>query len=736
MFAPGLVARSAKSGTNGRSACERGPLSVATQDRKQPGARESEQTESLVEKRRGGPSWSFSRIPLSAPVLKQKRGELVVGRVDDPLEGEADRAAEQVIKMPGPGGSVPQINGVAGSLRLHGSSNGSGQTAETAPESVHAVLQTSGRPLQESAREYFEPRFGHDFSKVRIHDDGQAAESANAVQARAYAVGQHVVMGTGSYRHEAPDQRRLLAHELTHTIQQSAQSGLALQRQPVAAQAPPQPKVLSDPRKSPRYIDNLFTAAGVNVITGITSFSWDEGKKKVRILIPFHHLDQNDKQTFVPIEEVYGTVEEALKVVETWSKESPEFAFYTFYKGKDGVILPTRFSIDSAPQFHAMWPALLKDQKEQAEEISKGVQMLGNNVNPIPCTELDEKGGLKGSFTFMGCVLPLTLHIHSIHVGMKGRIGGGGPTDTPARPAAVEDPHQTTPAGNETHGDPAAKRVEPAKAPEGMTPEVASFAQRNHLDAHQVAAEVAELKQEAGDPAKVHPPTDPHSPHDAEVPLSDGHELNRDKKTGEWERCSPKPCKIGLKVDKETNKKVDEAVAKGKKPEPAKTAAPPAPPAKAAPPAKTAPPAHAAPTNKITTAKDVISSGDGPLIPHKSGLGQYGIDRYGSFANRPGDKFAGHELLQNAWLEANGKGGGRLKGSASRDNPAMALDQVEHQKVSNEQKSRGLFDSTKLKGMSVERVIELNAEAMKAAGIPDYAIEVLKKAALEYAKTL
>jgi hypothetical protein len=88
------------------------------------------------------------------------------------------------------------------------------------PPAVHNVLSSPGRPLDRSTRSLMESRFGHDFSQVRVHSDPQAAESASAVQARAYTVGEHVVFGAGKYAPDTTAGKHLLAHELTHTIQQ------------------------------------------------------------------------------------------------------------------------------------------------------------------------------------------------------------------------------------------------------------------------------------------------------------------------------------------------------------------------------------------------------------------------------------------------------------------------------------------------------------------------------------
>ncbi|MFD0636003.1 DUF4157 domain-containing protein [Catenulispora yoronensis] len=94
-----------------------------------------------------------------------------------------------------------------------------------APAIVHEVLGSSGAPLDSGARRMLEPRFGRDFSGVRVHTDSRAAASAAAVQARAYTVGSHIVFGSGTYAPGTSDGLRLLAHELTHTVQQ--QNGVA-----------------------------------------------------------------------------------------------------------------------------------------------------------------------------------------------------------------------------------------------------------------------------------------------------------------------------------------------------------------------------------------------------------------------------------------------------------------------------------------------------------------------------
>lgn len=88
------------------------------------------------------------------------------------------------------------------------------------PPIVHQVLRLPGQPLDPDTRAFMEPRFGHDFSQVRVHTDPQAAESARAVNALAYSVGRDVVFGAKHYAPNTPAGDQLIAHELAHVMQQ------------------------------------------------------------------------------------------------------------------------------------------------------------------------------------------------------------------------------------------------------------------------------------------------------------------------------------------------------------------------------------------------------------------------------------------------------------------------------------------------------------------------------------
>jgi len=121
-------------------------------------------------------------------------------------------------------GGAPGVDGACETCREGGAglqrrAAGPGGPA-TAPPIVNDVLRSPGQPLNTATRAFFEPRLGHDFSKVRVHHDPRAATSARAVNALAYTVGSDVVFDTGRYAPDTSSGRSLIAHELTHVVQQ------------------------------------------------------------------------------------------------------------------------------------------------------------------------------------------------------------------------------------------------------------------------------------------------------------------------------------------------------------------------------------------------------------------------------------------------------------------------------------------------------------------------------------
>jgi hypothetical protein len=153
------------------------------------------------------------------------QAKLKIGQPGDIFEQEADRAAEQVMQMPG--GSLVRKEsktGCPGCLEEEfiQTKPASGSTFEVNPgiESRIQSLKGSGQPLSQSTRDFFEPRFNVDFSGVRTHQDTDANHLASSLGARAFTLGKDVWMGKG----ESTSDKRLMAHELTHVVQQNKDS--------------------------------------------------------------------------------------------------------------------------------------------------------------------------------------------------------------------------------------------------------------------------------------------------------------------------------------------------------------------------------------------------------------------------------------------------------------------------------------------------------------------------------
>jgi hypothetical protein len=153
--------------------------------------------------------------------------KLTVSERGDAYEKEADQIAEQVMqKKSAPcscGGTCPKCAAEEKYLPQRKTTPASSESGLSVSENFVSELGL-GQPLDRATRAFFEPRFGYDFSQVRIHTDVPAAESVRAVSARAYTVGQDVVFGVGQYTPNSVEGRRLLAHELTHVVQQRSVS--------------------------------------------------------------------------------------------------------------------------------------------------------------------------------------------------------------------------------------------------------------------------------------------------------------------------------------------------------------------------------------------------------------------------------------------------------------------------------------------------------------------------------
>jgi len=138
---------------------------------------------------------------------------------------DLDQLADSSPSRPRRNGAATEQRGASGLLTHLQRSAGNAAVAnlvagddERSP--VHDVVASSGRPLDGPVRALMEQRLGADFGSVRLHTDGAATASAASVQARAYTVGEHVVVPEAAYRPDTTEGLRTLAHELTHVVQQ------------------------------------------------------------------------------------------------------------------------------------------------------------------------------------------------------------------------------------------------------------------------------------------------------------------------------------------------------------------------------------------------------------------------------------------------------------------------------------------------------------------------------------
>lgn len=190
--------------------------------------------------------------------------KLMIGASNDPLEHEADRVADQVLAMPA------AVTASAAPPRIQRAQTVASGVRD-APDSVDTALRESGRPLDGAVRDDMEQRFGQDFSQVRVHDGGAAARSARDVQARAYTVGSDIVFGAGQPAATSIAGARLLAHELTHVVQQrGAASGAA------------QPQMLRR-NGDPGILDGLFDDAK-KAIGGLAKSGEEMVREQLRAL--------------------------------------------------------------------------------------------------------------------------------------------------------------------------------------------------------------------------------------------------------------------------------------------------------------------------------------------------------------------------------------------------------------------------------------------------------------------
>ena len=244
---------------------------------------------------------SLSSFSSAGPVLSLRnliQPKLTIGQPNDMYEQEADRVADQVMSMPEPKGSVaqrktgcpecseeemesiqtkPLSEQITPLVQRQVEEEEEEEPIQTKPlsgkqsqvtvglQNQIQLLRGGGQPLAQSTRAFFEPRFGHDFSHVRVHTDGKASEAAKSINAKAFTTGKDVLFGAGQYSPGTHRGKFLLAHELAHVLQQNGSNGiLHLQRDSNDPNASTQTQAPPDPLRLVFYQQGSSASAGFN----------------------------------------------------------------------------------------------------------------------------------------------------------------------------------------------------------------------------------------------------------------------------------------------------------------------------------------------------------------------------------------------------------------------------------------------------------------------------------------
>jgi hypothetical protein len=235
-----------------------------------------------------------------------------------------------------------------------------------------------GQPLDDSTRASMELRFGHDFSRVRVHADARAGESAEALNARAFAVGSHLVFGAGQYSPQSDAGRRLLAHELSHVVQQRA--GTVQQAATISQRDDPserQAERIADAVAAGRRAPELPAAQHGAVA--------DAGAVAVqRDLLPY--LDRKDVPWFYPLRYAFGDphsvpvgkagriAQRGIEFVSKWGRTASPFnVLSTYFKlNKSGFADLSDVS---------KRVKLVKELRSRVDQLEREAWMLRNAVN-------------------------------------------------------------------------------------------------------------------------------------------------------------------------------------------------------------------------------------------------------------------------------------------------------------------------------------------------------------------
>jgi hypothetical protein len=261
------------------------------------------------------------------------QSQLAVNQPEDEYEKEADRLAEQIMHISEPTHQrkyapcseekILQAREPARQISIQN---------QNIPPAVNEILQSSGEPLDPAIRAFMEPRFGHDFSKVKVHSNSAAEQSAREINASAYTVGRNIAFGKGQFSPGTNEGLRLIAHELTHVMQQSRAKGISVGKEKgknnlsftsTTQRIQRKNDVNPDPVLELKQIGDVWhlTLQGFTEAGAVAGYIWSGGPPKGVRIVPLVIVE---KPVQIGLFELSGITLEALKTMnppfESWFK--------------------------------------------------------------------------------------------------------------------------------------------------------------------------------------------------------------------------------------------------------------------------------------------------------------------------------------------------------------------------------------------------------------------------------
>ncbi|MEW5929496.1 MAG: DUF4157 domain-containing protein [Gemmatimonadota bacterium] len=370
----------------------------------------------------------------------------------DRFEREADAMAARVAESP-PGPTLASGTADASALRLQAARAPSGAAPGHSggaglPPLVRSALHSAGEPLAPDARDALEPRFGSDFGGVRVHTGATAAAAAASVGARAFTVGADVVFAADEYSPGTGEGRRLLAHELTHVVQQGAAPSTEtapVQRAPAGIQRdlpPVDPEIANLPGTAyldaftEAYYDLDYRAEGGNLSTWLT-------------------LEYTDG-TLIDVN-IYEFVEMSM------APDEVSAAMRQGYVGVGGRIFPAQLTPQTAPRLWAAREAAIEAMEQYNLEFMLTVMPVVIFFIGMTGSATMATGGAAPSATTRTASAAARMRLRSRQP-PPNQTGGGAAAAAPP-PPRLGRPRRRSGRGRTPPGWPAARRSWAASAP-------------------------------------------------------------------------------------------------------------------------------------------------------------------------------------------------------------------------------------------------------------------------------